>query len=324
MRVRRAIALVAALAVALGPAPAGAQDDPPRTFAFLSHAGGVERQRLAEFGSCVDVVAPNWYTLTLPGGTIGARAPDAEVTGLAAGAGAALWPVVNAQLGGGGNSLANSATRARIARRVAAIAGRHSYDGMTLDVEGIAPSLRGAFSSLVRRVDARLAADSRRLAVYAPRRTAEAPTDWAAAYDWPALARAADLLIASGYNEHYAGGEPGPITTTAGWLGVLDYGARASLRKVAPTLGAFGYHWPSAGGTATLVSAADVEANARASAFGVTSDGEVTYPTLDGVVWSETAAGLVARANQAAAAGFRWLGLFSLGREPESFWSTCR
>ena len=321
-RTAATLALAGVLALVAAPA-ATAADAPPRTFAFLSHADGAERQRLAEFGRCVDVVAPNWYTLERPHRPIASRPPDADVVDLARRAGSELWPVVNAQLAGADASLARPRVRARLAQRIAGLARRFSYAGMTLDIEGIDPDLRPAFTDLVRRTDRRLAKERRRLAVYVPRRTSARPGYTAAPYGWASLSRTADLVLASGYNEHYAGSPPGPITTTAGFAAMLAYAGTVSRRNVAPTLGAFGYEWPYTGGPGRLIPATAAESDPLAALTGVYSDGEVNYLTTSGVVWSETAAGLLARASMAGDAGFRWLGLFSLGREPRSFWAGC-
>ena len=76
--------------------------------------------------------------------------------------------------------------------------------GVTLDMEELRAGQRGPFSALVREAaaGARGRPQARRL------RAAAGPVA-GAAYDWDALARHADLLLASGYNEHWAGGRPG-------------------------------------------------------------------------------------------------------------------
>lgn len=323
---RRLLALVAFAAAAAptaGGVPAVAQDSPPRIFAFLSRADGVERQRLAEFGHCVDVVAPNWYELEHPRVPVTPRAPDTDIVAMVAGAGAELWPVVNGDFTGVSAPLARARVRDRLAQRIARLASRHAYRGITLDLEGIDPAVRRGFTALVRKTDRALARQGRKLAVYVPRRTAAPPNNTSAPYNWRALASRANVVLASGYNEHYAGGSPGPITTSAGFAAVLDYAAGISRRNVAPTLGAFGYEWPHIGGRARLIPATFAEDDPRASQTGTYSDGEVSYATATGVVWSETTSGLLARSQMAADAGFRWLGLFSLGREPSSYWTGC-
>jgi spore germination protein len=207
--------------------------------------------------------------------------------------------------------------RRRLTDAVAALAASEHFAGITLDIEEIPPADRAAFTTLVRDIARRLHRVGRRLAVYAPRRTAVPPTRFAAAYDWPRLVRTADLLLASMYNEHNRHGAPGPVTTTAGAGAVLRYASGISRRRIAPVLGAFGYRWPLAGGAATLVSSADASVLGAAPGTVVTpTDGEATFEAGGARVWFETTAGLLSRARQARQAGMRWLALFSLGREP--------
>ena len=264
----------------------------------------------------MSVVAPNWYTLDLAGGGI-SGGPNLALRAVASAGRVELWPVLNARAGYVA-TVGTAARRRRLARDIAALAARERYDGITLDVEQLLPVEREAFSALVSAVAARLHRSGRRLAVYVPRRTAAAPTRFAAPYDWSRLARSADLLLASLYNEHHAGGPPGPVTTTAGARAVIRYarGLR-NWRRVAPVLGAFGYAWPLRGGTATLVSSADAAALAAAPGATVqTADGEQTFTTGRSRVWFETADGLVARARLVRRQRMRWVAVFTLGREP--------
>src|SRR5919108_4786975 len=138
MRRFLALAVVAAVAAPLaGASPAGALDSPPRTFAFLSRADGAERERLAEFGHCLDVVAPNWYELEHPRAPITPRAPDPDIVAMTSAAGGELWPVINGDFTGTSAPLAKARVRDRLASRGARLAPRHSYPGITLDLEGI-------------------------------------------------------------------------------------------------------------------------------------------------------------------------------------------
>lgn len=302
---------------------AQAVDGAPHTFAFLSKAGGVEEQRLHQVGACLDVVAPNTYALDVRRGKIEGSAPGSDVLAASRRFGFEVWPVINAQTGGSPR-VGDPLWRERVAGAAAELARRGFYPGLTLDIEGLTPGQRTAYTALVEELAARLHASGRRLAVYAPRRTAARPTTYAGAYDWPRLAAAADLLLASGYNEHHASSRPGPITTSTGFAAMTRYAASISRQRIAPTLGAIGYRWPLDGGPGTLVSSLDAEADRQARGLGATMvDGEVSYFSGDSVVWYETGAGLASRAGIALAARMSWLALFSLGREPLSFWAGC-
>jgi spore germination protein YaaH len=315
-----AVAGVALAATRDGGAPPGPAP-PPHVLAFVSSIGGEETRRLRAVGAHIDVAAPNWFALDARGRLHGS--PDPEVRAAARERGVALWPVVNARSGGAG-WLRSRRGRGRVARRIAARARRGRYPGMTLDLESIAPRDRRAYTALVRRTARLLHRRHRRLAVYVVRRSADPPRSSAAAYDWNALSQAADLVLASGYNEHGAVSPPGPVTTRAGFAAVLAYAAGFALGRVriAPTLAGFGYSWPRGGGAGRLVSAAAAqrEAGSPAAVRHLDSDGAAGYRTRGSEVWFESAAGLRERIDAARAAGMQWVALFSLGREPAEVW----
>ena len=185
-------------------------------------------------------------------------------------------------------------------------------------MEEMLPRQRAPYSTLVAQLAGALHAAHRKLAVYAVRRTATDVDDGAAAYDWPALARAADLVLASGYNEHSADTSPGPVTTGAGFAAVAQYAAATSQTKVAPAMGAFGYEW--AGGGARMVSSADAERRWPVAAEPGSADGRHATDgprRRRGSSRPRTCGRASARAAQA---GARWIGLFTLGREPARYW----
>ena len=284
----------------------------PCLFAFLSRVEGErELESLRRARGHVSVVAPNWYAADRRLRVLGGP-PRSDVLRLARRSRTAVWPVVNAQLDFA-RVFSHGGRRSRAARALARLASRERFDGLTLDREEVRPSERRAFSAFVRDLARRLHRRGRRLAVYVPRRTAAAATLSTAAYDHRSLARSADLVLASGYNEHFAGGEPGPITTTRGFRDVVSYVAGISRSRVAPVLGAFGYSWPAGGGRARLIGSYEAGAGRRG---GRSSGGAVTYLRDGARVWYESAAGLAARVRAARRERLRWVGLFSLGREP--------
>jgi spore germination protein YaaH len=302
---------------ACGRSAARTPGPPPRVFAFVSQTRGAELEHLRRFGSRISVIAPNWYDLTLPAGTL-AGSPHQDVVALARAHGTELWPVVNALLRPG--DLTGAAfQRGQIAATIASEAAKRGYDGVTLDIEQLTGAESGAFTALVALLSARLHAQHDHLAVYVPRRTARGGDR---DYDWPALARSADLLIASGYNEHSALSAPGAVMTRSGFAQLLDYAAAISRFRVAPALGAFGYSWPAGGGPGELISSTDAEQLRREDhAPTRTADGDVTFRAGGRVVHYQNSSTLDGRAHDARASGMRWLALFSLGREPNAFWA---
>jgi spore germination protein YaaH len=297
------------------PATAAASGAAPKLFAFYSAVPGALR-RLQEVGSRVDVLAPNWYSLSPSSAAIHGGTPNAKVMALSKTLGFDVWPVVNATMHGSA-LIDSSAGRGKVVDRIAKLAAKHHLDGVTLDMEEMLPRQKASYSALVAQLGSTLHAKHRKLAVYAVRRTATDVDDSAAAYDWTALARAADLVLASGYNEHAATTDAGPISTQAGFAALASYAAATSRTKVVPTIGAFGYQW--SGGGARMISSADAEKRWPVTAEVGSADGrsETTGATR---TFFESAEDLWAREQAVRRAGSRWIGLFTLGREPERFW----
>lgn len=302
--------LVGACDAAAKPGP------PPKVFAFVSRLDGAELTRLERVGARIDVVAPNWYSLDPGSGLL--KAPirgDADaLLQTARRHRVSVWPTVNA-LTGGSAAWTPAEARARIVASLRAAALGPGAAGVTLDMEELRPAQREAFSALIAEAAASLHEVDRKLAVYVPR---PGPGE-GASYDWRAIARHADLLLASGYNEHWAGGRPGPVTTAKGFERVTERALTlAGARKAVPTLGAFGYRWPRSG-RGQLISSTDALA-LRGKRRHTRADGAERFRVGTDTVVYETAAGLRARVRAARAAGARWIGLFSLGREPAHFW----
>jgi spore germination protein YaaH len=308
-------ALVAGAAVALAAAGRDAKPNPPpRVFAFVSRHGGAELERLERIGARLDVIAPNWYGLVPDSGLL--RAPtgaDRErLLEIARARGVRVWPAVNARTGGSRGWEAPVA-RERIVASLRAAALAPGASGVTLDVEELDPAQRDAFTTLVAEAATALHAAHRKLAVYVSRTGTE--------YDVKALARHVDLLLAAGYNESWAGSRPGPITTPKGFREVVDRSLQAAgRRKAVPLLGAFGYRWPKAGRGALIASDEALRLRRAERARTRLADGNERFSSGGDTIVYATAAGLRARWREARRAGVRWIGLFSLGREPAHFW----
>jgi len=225
-----------------------------------------------------------------------------------------VWPVVNATMNG--SPLIDSpAGRTKVVTSITALAAKYRLSGVTLDVEEMRPRQQASYSALVAQLAAALHAKHRKLAVYAVRRTATDVDDSGAAYDWAALAGSADLVLASGYNEHSAVTTPGPVTTQAGFAALASEAAATSRTKVAPTMGAFGYQWT--GSSATMLSSVALERRFPLRAEIGSADAQHSGSTT---AFFESAEDLWAREQAARRAGAQWIGLFTLGREPERFW----
>lgn len=316
--VTAAAVVAAALAVtAVGGDPASAAP-PKKVFAFLSRVeGGIEMTRLRQVGRRISVLAPNWYEVNIYSGAMHVPSGHQAVLDAARGLRLPVWPVINARTGGS-PSIDDPAARARVVGAIVAVASDPAYRGVTLDIEELTPEQRDSYTTLVRDVAKALDRRGRRLAVYVPRPRGAGSS---LAYDIEALARAADLVLVATYNETGPNGPPGPLDSSRGFADVLRRSGAVSRTKIAPILAAIGYVWSSEDGPGQMLST--IDADRRATECGVSRrvrDGNASYDCEGATIYHATRAGLRARARKAGEERFRWFALFSLGREPRSFW----
>ena len=140
---------------------------------------------------------------------------------------------------------------------VAAISAGEKPDGLDLDFESMGAEHLGDFPTFV----ADLIAAVRAVVPGAEFSAALPAVDWDQSYDYPRLAATLDHLIIMGYDYHYRGGNPGPVSPlsySGAWSNysydlewsVNDYKTAiddpAKDSKLVLGLPYYGYDWPSA------------------------------------------------------------------------------
>ena len=139
-------------------------------------------------------------------------------------------------------SMATPEMRLSHAQALAKIVREDRLDGVDLDYENMKAGDRENYSLLVEAVAKELHKHKKRLSVTVHAKQSE-PGNWDAviAHDWKRLAAVADEFRVMTYDEHWAGGEPGPVASDAWveatikfavsqvpakklWMGVSTYG----------------------------------------------------------------------------------------------------
>jgi peptidoglycan/xylan/chitin deacetylase (PgdA/CDA1 family)/spore germination protein YaaH/GT2 family glycosyltransferase len=146
--------------------------------------------------------------------------------------------------GGAAAIFASPAASARLVARLAAIARAPGSGGLVLDFESLPARALPGYVGFVRQLHAAIPAGTR-LAVTVP---ADDPA-------WPLaqIARAADRVILMAYDQHWAGGTPGPIAAQD-WFVREVLAARRAVGgdKLVVALGSYAYDWH--GGTTDALS----------------------------------------------------------------------
>ncbi len=159
----------------------------------------------------VNVIAPTWIMLTDNDGNYSSYASQAYVD-RAHELGLQVWAVVdNFNKGDGVDSavlFAKTSARKALIGRLMADVKSYGLDGINLDIEGISQEAMPHYVQFIRE----LSVDCRREGIFLSVDD-YVPSDYTKDYNRAEQGRVADYVIIMGYDEHYAGGEPGSVAS---------------------------------------------------------------------------------------------------------------
>jgi spore germination protein YaaH len=210
------------------------------------------------------------------------------------------------------------------ARIIATAAAAGSYDGLVLDFESLEPGDAGALLTVVRA----LRDSARRRGVEGV--TLAVPVGDTAAYPGRALVGVADRLLVMLYDQHPAGGPPGPISDPE-WVrrSLAVRIAEVGPSRLVAGLPAYGYQWPLDRGPAVSISYDDARRLATEAGTTLARDpasytltARRTGPPGDAwELWVTDAELLRVLVDEISRAGVRTFALWRLGQEDESVWT---
>ncbi len=287
----------------------------------------------------IDVLSPGWYDAN-PDGTLSGYARR-DVIDAAHASGVAIIPlVVNKDVDPdvGHTILADPARRAALARNLVHEAKTYGYAGFQLDFEQIPWTDRDLLTALVQDCAAAFHPAGLNLSIAViPRLPGDDITtgtlldyfhQWSGAYDFAALAKAADFLSFMTYDEHNGVTSPGPVSGTPWMRRALEF----SMQGVPPEKGTLGlptyYHDWTGAGRLTSSSYADAMTLARAHAATPTFDGteeEMHFGyNAFGVhheLWIQSTDTLRRKLPLMYEYGLKGISVWRLGFEDPSFWN---
>jgi spore germination protein YaaH len=287
----------------------------------------------------IDVLSPAWYDANADGTISGYARRD--VIDAAHASGIAIVPlVVNKDVDPdvGHAILADPARRASLARNLVNEAKTYGYAGFQLDFEQIAWTDRDLLTALVQDCATAFHAAGLSLSIAViprlPGDDASSGTlldyfhQWSGAYDFAALAKAADFLSFMTYDEHNGVTPPGPVSGTPWMRRALEF----SMQGVPPEKATLGlptyYHdWTGVG---RLTSSSYSDAMILAQAHGATPAFDGTEEEIHfgynayGVhheLWIQSTDTLRRKLPLMYEYGLKGISVWRLGFEDPSFWS---
>lgn len=207
IHIKKTVAAVLSALFALLPMHAAARDGFTMSYLF----GNYDYSALVE-SSCgiLDEVSPGWFDIGADGSLI-INDPDCDLISEMHAGGIRVVPFLS-------NHWDRAAGRKALARGeelALALAGaveKYGLDGVNVDIENLNESDRDDYTAFTAALRAALGPD-RVLAVAVAANPGGWQSGWHGSYDYSALAEYADYLMLMAYDEHYQGGEPGPVAS---------------------------------------------------------------------------------------------------------------
>lgn len=226
--------------------------------------------------------------------------------------------------------IADVPTRTATVENILKVLKDNGMAGVNIDIENVNPGERQAYTDFVRALVDRLRPEGLKVTLSIPAKTVDRLNDgWSGGFDYPALGRLADYIMPMAYDEHWFGGEPGPVASI-GWVeAVVKYAVSViPADKVVLGVPAYGYDWPENGGAGYPVTAAKAIANAGATGARVQWDEQAKVPyyryTKNGVnrvVYYEDSSSLGYKLDLVVKYGIGGIALWRLGFEDPEMWT---
>jgi len=304
----------------------------PRMTRWAYMVGSQLPESVRQHPENIDVLSPAWFHLDDDGDVYGDDIPS--VTRFAKEHNIKLVPIVaNGEFDAGvaHDLVSDGGIQTHALKSMSDLVKRFGYAGINIDFENLYLRDRKGFSAFMSNVDGYLHREGGKLVTLAlPSKTQEMFDGFAGAFDYAALAPNVDLVVVMTYDEHYAGGEAGPVASI-GWVeDVVKYVTKSfPANKVLLGLPFYGYNWNvSWGGQAAAMGYSDIVRTVFANGAGITMDPisktpYTTYSNGSGThqIWFENSTSLGAKVDLAQKYGLAGWGAWRIGLEDNNFWS---
>ena len=201
------------------------------------------------------------------------------------------------------------------------------YRGITLDLEDFPVDAMPGYRALVNELAQDLHAGGKKLYLSVPAKNDD--------FDYKQVAQNADGLIIMNYDEHFPGGEPGPVASQDWFVDNLRFILKQVPRdKVICAISNYGYEWTTVGKakmpqSAHIVSVQDAWTSAEDSEADVELDGDSLNPHIQFMenedsrhdVWFTDAVTALNEMRAAQQLGINTFALWRLGSEDRTLWN---
>ena len=283
----------------------------------------------------INELSPFWYELSAEGNIKAANGTgNAHVLSVAREQGQVVIPTIHNNFEGDRveRLIGNVESRDRLVNEIVNIANQNNYDGIDIDFEAVSPEYRGAFTGFVQVLSEKMHESGKLLSVTVMPKTSEPGSPYgASSQDYAAIAVSADRVRIMAYDNHYQGGDPGPVAP-ANWVDELLAFAVTVIPREKIVLGvpSYGYDWAPTGGKTNGRGITYEKAMSLANQHqrpvdfdGIAFSPVFTYDAggVKHYVWFENAASLSVKLDLVNKYDIGGIAIWRLGREDPGSWS---
>lgn len=197
--------------------------------------------------------------------------------------------------------------------------------GVHIDFEGLEAAYRLAYNRFLESLRVMLHDRGYLLTIAVPAKRSE----WEApGYDFAAIGRSCDAITIMTYDEHYAGGEAGPIASLPWMTQALDYAIQfIPKQKILIGIPAYGYDWSN--GTSKMIPMKEISTLVQQTGARILWDDPAVEPYFyywEGrtrhTVWFESELSAKIRFGFVKSYHLRGIAIWRLGYETSRFWQS--
>lgn len=317
-------------ATAVRPAPADAARREVVGYFWVPEKDTSPYWTLADHSDALTAIAPTWLSFDKDGNF--QNASDVRTVAFARSRGLTVTPLVANQGFKPETARPVFADDAAVKKSVAALLKAVTdagADGVNVDIEGVAPSDRSLYNNFIAALCDAFHARGLIVTAAVPAKTADNPTGaWAGFADYAFLGKHLDQVQLMCYDEHWSGGEAGPIASIPWVRRVLDYATTLIPRdKIVMGIPFYGYDWPETGSASEVTPLKGEQLQKSTGNPGAWDDAarttSIRYTDAAGkqrTAYFETARSLGERLDVARAYKVAGVAIWRLGDETSDFW----
>ncbi|MFD3155893.1 cell wall-binding repeat-containing protein [Haloimpatiens sp. FM7330] len=296
--------------------------------AYYYHGDTVSYNSIVANSDLIDKIATATYSVDSSGNLSGG-APTNQMTYSNDNGIETLVMISNEFSGKVASSILRSSTnRQNLINNILKVMKDNNYKGVNIDLEGVYYYDRSYYTTFMKELYNTLNPQGFKVTAAIPAKTRDNPSDgWSGAFDYAEIQKYTHQILIMTYDEHWFGGEPGPIASI-GWVeNVIKYALTVIPKeKILVGVAAYGYDWASSGTKAHSIG----QAYSTASKYGASVKWDYAsktpyyyYTDSSGIkhtVWFENDTSLGYKLDLVNKYDLCGIGIWRLGLENTYYW----